>query len=272
MPKQIPLSDYGLKKSKAAQVFELSASPKSSPIDVNLPALMQQSGWSLSDRLRFWHTLAGAVQHTGMTIRKLDLDDKAMVHCRIGTDGTVSILGNSREYVTRFFRTTFLNTPPRFDSARGWRVKSGWTRNEIAVAFFAGSVAGALGWGPKVPDEIEESLEEALDNLERRNWKSCVVMCRRALQALMELAYEKQFGLKAGRLDLNAITRRFEALTPPPIPRHWLNIADAVRNVGNVPGAHPRSIPGYTFSKSDAEPAYTNTSNFVAAYFEKLAP
>ncbi len=52
------------------------------------------------------------------------------------------------------------------------------------VAFFAGSVACALGWGPKVPQEIGASLQEALDHLERQNWKSCVVMCRRALQAL----------------------------------------------------------------------------------------
>jgi hypothetical protein len=88
----------------------------------------------------------------------------------------------------------------------------------------------------------------------------------------MELAYEKQFGVKPGKLDLNGITRRFEALIPGPIPRHWLNIADSIRNIGNVPGAHPRSIPGYRFSKRDAELAYTNTSSFVAAYFEKMIP
>jgi hypothetical protein len=56
------------------------------------------------------------------------------------------------------------------------------------------------------------------------------------------------------------------------MPRHWLNIADAVRNIGNVPGAHPRAIPGYGFSKSDAVLAYNNTAAFVSAYFEKIAP
>jgi hypothetical protein len=54
-------------------------------------------------------------------------------------------------------------------------------------------------------------------------------------------------------------------------PRHWLNIADAVRNIGNVPGAHPRPIPSYRFSKGDATLAYSNTSSFVSAYFEKIA-
>jgi plasmid stabilization system protein ParE len=77
-------------------------------------------------------------------------------------------------------------------------------------------------------------------------------------------------GAPAGRLDLNAIIRKFEARTPPAIPRHWLNIADAVRNPGNVPGAHPRPIPGYRFSPQDARLAYSNTSALVAAYFERI--
>lgn len=272
MPRVIPLSDYTAEKMRATQVFKLDAAPKSSPIDINLPALVQECGWNVADRLRFWHTLAGTVPHTGLTIRKLDLDEKVLVHCSVDTHGSLSILSNNREYATRFFRTVFLNSPPRFAGARDWKVTSGWTAGEATVAFFAGSVAGALGWGRQVPHEIETSLKEALDNLERRNWKSCVVMCRRALQALMEAAYEKQFGAKPGKLDLNAVIRRFEALTSQPIPRHWLNIADSVRNIGNVPGAHPRAIPGYRFSKQDAELAYTNTSSFVAAYFEKIAP
>jgi len=162
----------------------------------------------------------------------------------VDTHGALSILSNNREYAIRFFRVVFLNSPPRFAGARDWKVTSGWIADETTVAFFAGSVAGALGWGPKVPGEIEGSLKEALDNLERRNWKSCVVMCRRALQALMETAYEKQFGAKARKLDFNAIIRRFETVPSQPIPRHWLNIADSVRNIGNVPGAHPPGNSG----------------------------
>ena len=94
-------------------------------------------------------------------------------------------------------------------------------------------------------------------------------MCRRALQALMEVAYEKFFSAEPGQgFDLNGIIRKFENATPLLVPRHWLNIADAVRNIGNVPGAHPRAIPGYRFSKSDAFLAYNNTAAFVSAYFE----
>jgi len=40
-------------------VFKLEAIPKSSPIDLNVSALSEESGWSLSDRARFWHTLNG---------------------------------------------------------------------------------------------------------------------------------------------------------------------------------------------------------------------
>jgi uncharacterized protein DUF4145 len=271
MPKAVALSDYTPEKMRAARVFKLDATPKSSPIDINLEALIQESGWNLSDRLRFWHTIGGKVPHAGLTIRKLDLDEKALVHCNVDTHGALTILSNNRDYATWFFRTMFLNSPPRFAGSRDWKIKGCWTANETAVAFFAGSVAGALGWGPKVPHQIESSMKEALDNLEHRNWKSCVVMCRRALQALMEVAYEKQFGVKPGKLDLNAIIRKFEVVAPLPIPRHWLNIADSVRNIGNVPGAHPRAIPGYRFSKQDSELAYTNMSSFVAAYFEKIA-
>jgi len=271
MPRAIPLSAYSPKHIRAAQVFKLDAVPNSSPIEINLQALIGELGWSMSDRLRFWHSLGGMAPLVGLTIRKLDLEEKALVHCRLDANGALSILSNNRACAIRFFRDVFLNSPPVFAGRRNWKVTSGWIAAKTTVAYFAGLVAGALGWGPKVPNEIETSLREALDNLQRRNWKSAVVMCRRAMQALMEVAYEKQFGAKPGGLDLNAVTRRFEALTPLPIPRHWLNIADSVRNIGNVPGAHPRTIPGYRFSKQDAELSYTNTSAFVAAYFEKIA-
>jgi hypothetical protein len=76
----------------------VDAAPKSSPIDINLSALMQESGWNLSDRLRFWHSLVGTVPHTGLTIRKLNLDEQALVHCNLDIHGALSSSssGNSR--------------------------------------------------------------------------------------------------------------------------------------------------------------------------------
>jgi hypothetical protein len=280
MPKAIPISKYVPKKFgktelKNLSVFKLDAMPKSSPIDLNVSALLEESGWSLSDRLRFWHTLNGksALPATRLTIRKLELEEQALVLCHVEADGTLTILSNSKDCVTRFFNSVFLDIPPLFPARKDWRLKGGWVKDETTVAFFAGTAAGALGWGPKVPQEIEDSMKEAFRGIEKRNWKSCVVMCRRALQALMEVAHEKFFGVKPGKgLDLNGIIRSFEKLSPLPIPRHWLNIADAVRNIGNVPGAHPRPIHSYRFTKGDATLAYSNTSSFVSAYFQKIAP
>jgi hypothetical protein len=280
MADAIPISKYVPKKfgkidPKNLTVFKLDAIPKSSPVDLNVAALLQESGWSLSDRLRFWHTLKGesSLPGTRLTIRKLELEEQALVHCHIQADGRLTILSNDKSYALRFFSDVFLDSPPSFRTRKDWTVKSGWAKDETTVAFFMASAAGALGWGPKVPQEIEDSMKEALRGIEKRNWKSCVVMCRRALQALMEVAYEKFFEVKPGKgFDLNGIIRSFEKLSPSPIPRHWLNIADAVRNIGNVPGAHPRPIPSYRFSKGDAALAYSNTSSFVSAYFEKIAP
>jgi HEPN domain-containing protein len=279
MPKTIPISRYvpqalGAIDLKNLAVFKLNAVPKTSPIDINVAALCEESGWSLSDRLRFWHTLNGGspLQGTRLTIRKLELEEQALVHCHAEADGRVTILSNSKNYAMRFFASVFLESPPTFQRRGDWKLKGVWVKDETTVAFFAGTAGGALGWGAKVPHEIEDSMKEALRGIEKRNWKSCVVMCRRALQALMEVAYEKFFGVKPGKLDLNGIIRNFEKLTPPPIPRHWLNIADAVRNIGNVPGAHPRPIPSYRFSKGDATLAYSNTASFVSSYFEKIAP
>jgi hypothetical protein len=279
MPRTIPISNYvptplgkgGLGK---LSVFVLDATPHSSPIDLNVAALSAESGWSLSDRLRFWHTLNGESPLPGarITIRKLELEEQALVHCHIESNGALRILSNSREYAMRFFNSVFLGSPPAFHSRKDWKLKSVWVNDETTVAFLAGAAAGALGWGPKVPHEIEDSLKEAFRSIDKRNWKSCVVMCRRALQALMEVAYENHFGAKPGKgSDLNGIIRSFEKLVPPPIPRHWLNIADSVRNIGNVPGAHPRPVPSYRFSMGDATLAYSNTSSFVSAYFEKIA-
>jgi hypothetical protein len=82
----IPISKYVPKKFgkielKGLRVFKLDGTPKSCPIDLNVAALSGE-GWSLSDRLRFWHTLNGKslLPGTRLTVRKLELDDQALVH------------------------------------------------------------------------------------------------------------------------------------------------------------------------------------------------
>jgi hypothetical protein len=266
----IPLSDYTSEKLRGAQVFKLDAAPRSYPIDINLPGLMQGSGWSPSDRLQLWHNLGGIVPYTGLTIRKLDLEANALLHCTLNISGDLSLLSNHQEFANRFFRDAFVESASSFSCVNDWEVTSRWTADPTTMSFFASSVAGALGWGSKVPPEIESWLKAALNNLEHRNWKSCVLMCRRALQILMEVAYAKQFGTKLENLALHDLIRRFEAIAPGPIPRHWLNIAHSVANIGNMCVAPPGLIPGYRYSKPDAEAAYTKTSAFVGAYFKEM--
>jgi hypothetical protein len=56
MRRAIPISQYVPKKLGKIElgklsVFKLDAAPQSSPIDLNVAALCDESGWSLSDRL-----------------------------------------------------------------------------------------------------------------------------------------------------------------------------------------------------------------------------
>src|SRR5271170_2502962 len=88
MPRTIPISKYVPKKfgrieMKNLSVFKFEAIPKSSPIDLNVSALSEESGWSLSDRLRLWHTLndKSPLPATRLTIRKLELEEQALVLC-----------------------------------------------------------------------------------------------------------------------------------------------------------------------------------------------
>jgi hypothetical protein len=137
----------------------------------------EESRRSLSDRLRFWHTLNGesSLPGTRLTIRKLELDEQALVHCHVEADGRLTILSNDKSYALRFSSDVFLDSPPLFLARKDWTVKGGWANEETTVAFFMATAAGALGWGPKVPQEIDDSTKEALRGIEKRKWKSCVV-------------------------------------------------------------------------------------------------
>jgi hypothetical protein len=75
---------------------------------------------------------------------------------------------------------------------------------------------------------------------------------------------------KGKAMMLNDLTNAFRNTKPPPIPHHLLNIVDAVRLIGNVPGAHAAEIPGYQFSRSDAEFALATAHHFIDMYFSKI--
>ena len=64
--------------------------------------------------------------------------------------------------------------------------------------------------------------------------------------------------------------REFRNQNPKPIPEYLLHIADSIRLIGNVPGAHPVDMQNYHFSKSDAEFSLYAVNHFLEEYFSKI--
>jgi len=54
------------------------------------------------------------------------------------------------------------------------------------------------------------------------------------------------------------------------IPDHLLHVANSLRLLGNVPGAHPAKIKDYQFTKYDAEFAIASLLYFAEQYFTKI--
>ncbi len=54
------------------------------------------------------------------------------------------------------------------------------------------------------------------------------------------------------------------------IPEHLLQVADSLRLLGNVPGAHPAEIPGCQFTRYDAEFGLSSVLYFNEQYFTKI--
>ncbi|MBX9655583.1 DUF4145 domain-containing protein [bacterium] len=111
--------------------------------------------------------------------------------------------------------------------------------------------------------------------MEIANYRSCVVMCRRGLEALLKFAFPRLLGREPidarGRgLMLNALIQEFRKANPEKIPAHLLHIGDALRVLGNVPGAHAAEIENYRFSRFDAEFAIGTLGYFVDQYFSKI--
>ena len=152
-----------------------------------------------------------------------------------------------------------------------------WTTDKDIAARFAGMLAGAMGWDPlhNIPENIQQSLDEAKRSLEIANYRSCVAMARRTLEAVLKFGHERllkkpPINKKGLGLMLNDMIQDFRNQKPSPIPEHLLHIADAIRLIGNVPGAHATDIANYHFSRSDAEFALYAVIHFLDQYFSKI--
>jgi hypothetical protein len=286
--KHVDLSKYSEDPSELA-IYSLTAKPSFTPIDINLKFL-SEDGWSASgDRLRFHlqregepqgrHPLAelfGSVS-PHILLRRYDREEECLVVIRVFLEGSIHILSNDVEFAQKYFQGIFLEAPPSFHTADELEIAGEWLEDSSSVAMFAGMVAGALGWDSahNIPPSLETSLEEARKALVIANYRSCVVMCRRSLEALLKFAFSRLLGRQPvdqrGRdLMLNSLIQEFRNTNPATIPAHLLHIADSLRVLGNVPGAHAAEIRNYRFSRYDAEFAIGAIGYFVDQYFSKI--
>ena len=270
-------------------VFQLTATAQFSPIDINIAYLIQ-AGWNQTvDRLRFHvrsqnpppadHPLAVAIGSVAphITVRRLDEEEDRFVSIQIAIDGVVSVMSNDREFAIDTFNHLLLDCPPGFHAADEFDINEQWVTDAQIVAYFLGMLMGARGWDPShnIPANIRQSLEEAHRSLDIANYRSAVVMSRRTLEAGLIFGFQRLLGRepvnRRGRpLMLNDMINQFRNDAAKPIPDHLLHIADSVRLVGNVPGAHAAEIPNYQFTRSDAEYALYAVSHFLHEYFSKI--
>lgn len=271
-------------------VFRLVARAQFSPIDINL-AFLQKDGWLQTvDRLRL-HTqrpgnpaapasaiaaVLGAMQ-PHLLLRRLDREEDRFVSIQIGLDGEIVALSNDDDHARRFVADCFLECPPSFHRLSELEVAETWQEDPQIKALFLGMLSGAFGWDPShgVPDNVRDSLAEAHRAFDIANYRSCVVMARRTLEALLRFGFRRLLGAdpvdnRGRELSLHHIIEQFRQSQAKPIPDHLLAVADSLRLIGNVPGAHAAEVEGYQFSRSDAEYAVFSITHFVELYFSKI--
>ena len=284
---KIPTRDY-LIDGKCLPVYRMKVRPNFTPVDVNIQFIIEE-GWSHADRLRFHpetklkapkgHPLTAILTNLEphLLIRRYDREEDSFLTAFISQEGEIEILSNDRSFAQRYLNGLFLGCPPSFHSGDELEIVEEWVEDQQICAMFLGLLHGALGWDPshQLPPAIRASLEEAEKALSIANYRSCVVMCRRTIEALLKFAFSRLLGSKAidnkGRpLALNAMIERFKEQKPSAIPTHLLHVLDSVRVIANVPGAHPTEIEGYQLSKNDAQFAVASVHYFAEQYFSKI--
>jgi len=268
---------------KGIRVFVLEAFPLFSPLDIDVGSLVEKQGWFRADRFRFWYPLKmkplvdlpEKLVPTRLYVRSFDAVNGRLVVCRI-FPAYLQILSNGKECAEIFFSQVFCNVPPSFHLSSDWAFKKYWSSRKRDVGYFMSAMAACLSWSEsidKTSKEVRDSYKEAQKTFESGLWKSTVVMCRRATEAVLKDAHKKFFikvpMKKRRRLSLHELIKTFESVQPPIIPLHYLRLLDAIRLIGNIPGAHPeKPIPNYDFTSQDASLALTNLGAFLNMYYE----
>ena len=284
---KIPIKEY-LTNKKPLPVYKVKVSPTFSPIDINIQFILEE-GWGQADRLRFHFEKKLKIRKDNpltflfnlkphILIRRYDREEDSFIVIFITLNGEIELLSNDREFARKYLQGLFLNCPPSYHSIEELEfIEEGWIVDKELYAMFLGLLQGALGWDPshQIPPAIKQSLEEAEKALSIANYRSCVVMCRRTIEALLKFAFPRLLGIPAtdqkGRaLKLHDMIEKFRQEKSSPIPDHLFHVLDSIRLIGNVPGAHAAEIKGYRFSRSDAEFALASVYYFVEQYFSKI--
>jgi len=261
--------------------------PQFSPLDINIQ-FIKEKGWNQSDRIRF-HTeikierndsLAPLIEHMRphLLIRRYNREEDSLITISIAIDGEIIILSNDKEFAQNYLPSLFLNCPPSYHTLEDLDfIEEGWVIDGMVHAMFLGLLMGAIGWDPslQIPPASHQSLEEASKALSIANYRSCVVMCRRTIEALLKFAFPRLLKIpptdERGRtLSLYMMIERFREQQPLIIPLYLLHVLDSIRLIGNIPGAHAVEIEGYPFTKSDAEYALATVHYFLDQYFSKI--
>ncbi len=281
-------ADYS-SADNAVPFLRITLEPQFVPSDINL-LFLARKGWSAGDRLRIalkpatlpdGHPLAAilaaVVPH--VLLRRYDRDEDAFVAFTFTLDSKIVVDTNDREFGWRYIEGLLLECPPSFHTKDELSAQESWISDTSKRARFLGMLQGALGWDSshQIPPAIQESLEEAENALAISNYRSCVAMCRRMTEATLKFAHErllkrKPVDKKGKDLMLNGLIENFRADPAHPIPQHLLHVADSLRVIGNVPGAHAKDIENYQFSRTDAEFAVATAHYFVDQYFSKVDP
>jgi len=205
--KHIPIDNYFSDNPQKA-VYCISAVPGFSPLDINLKFL-HSNGWSINtDRISFHTEIKMEVpeQHPmaqilgnlkpHLLIRKIDKEEDYFISIQVMIDGSIQILSNDSDKASEYLRGVFLGLPPSFKEPEDMSQESRWSDDETIFAMFCGMLHGAYGWDPShdLPPFLEESIRETQKSLEIGNYKSCVVMCRRGIEALLKFAYKRLLG------------------------------------------------------------------------------
>lgn len=287
-PTRFATTDYS-STDGAPPFLRITLTPQFVPADVNL-LFLSRKGWSPGDRLRIalkpptlpeGHPLAAmmAAVKPHVLLRRYDRDEDAFVALTFELDGAIVVDTNDRDFAWRYIRGLLLECPPSFHTDDELPAAEAWISDASERARFLGMLQGALGWDSshQIPPAIQESIEEAENALAISNYRSCVTMCRRMTEATLKFAHErllkaKPVDKKGKDLMLNDLIERFKAAPGHPIPQHLLHVADSLRVIGNVPGAHAKDIENYQFSRTDAEFAAASAHYFVDQYFSKVDP